>query len=313
MLLVFVKLEEVVVDEPLWGGACFSTSILSKNFLLGHFRGLAMTILVERVLKLPIVPQLNKIVREVVAQVESVLDKWHLVQGRHVRHERTHGLDVALAEALHLGACVLEALHVARRHSDADLRLLRPFALVVRRLLFLYKRRFFSTSTLLLLSGHRIYWRLRFNIILLIMRSFELKLLILLKIFLLLCLVLADWDLVDRGPKQLLGVEFVFGAVYLVVSLTDVLKYLEVVEDSVVVVLQIVLNSLPDRLVQAVIIVEPSVEGDSTLHRRLVSLDADLGSRSLKAAPELDKWLSLVLPSIELGWGREVLPRPVHF
>lgn len=300
------------MDEPLWGRACFSTRILPKNFLLGLFRGLAMVTLVERVLKLLVVPQLNKIVREVVAQVESVLDKWHLVQGRHVRHERILGLDVALAEALHLGACVLEALHVARRHSDADLRLLRPFALVVRRLLFLYKRGFFSTSTLLLLSGHRLYWRLRFSIILLIIRSFELKLLILLKILFLLFLVLADWDLVDRGPKQLLGVEFVFGAVHLVVS-RDVLEYLEVVKDSVVVVLQIVLNSLPDRLVQAVIIVEPSVKGDSTLHRRLVSLDADLGSRSLKAAPELDKWLSLVLPSIELGWGREVLPRSVHF
>ena len=147
----------------------------------------------------------------------------------------------------------------------------------------------------------------------LIESGFEHKLLVLLKIFLLFFLVLADWDLVNRRPEQLLGVKFVFSAVHLVVGLTDVLKYLEVIKDGIVVVLQIVLNSLPDRLVQAVIIVEPSIEGDSTLHRHLVSLDADLGSRSLKAAPELDKWLSVVLPSVKFGWGREVLPRSVRF
>ena len=145
------------------------------------------------------------------------------------------------------------------------------------------------------------------------MGSFEHELLIFLKVFLLFFLVVADWNLVDRGPKQLLGVKFVFGAVHLVVSLTDVLEYLEVIKDSVVVVLQIVLDSLPDRLVQAIIIVEPSIEGDAALHRHLVSLDADLGSRSLEAASELDKWLGLVLSSIEFGWGREVLPRSVHF
>ena len=144
------------------------------------------------------------------------------------------------------------------------------------------------------------------------MRSFEHRLLVFLKIFLLFFLILADWDLVDRGPEQLLGVKLVFGAVHLVVGLADVLKYLEVIKDSVVVVLQIVLDSLPDRLVQAVIIVEPSIEGDSTLHRHLVSLGADLGSRSLKAAPELDKGLGLLLSSIEFGWGREVLARSEH-
>lgn len=79
MLLVVVKLEKVVVDEPLRRGACFPTSILPQNLLLGLFRGLAMVIPTERVLKLLVVPQLNKIVREVVAQVESVLDKGHFV------------------------------------------------------------------------------------------------------------------------------------------------------------------------------------------------------------------------------------------
>ena len=63
MLLVVVKLEEVVVDEPLLRGACFSTCIIPKYLLLSLFRSLAMGILVERVLKLFVVPQLNKIVR----------------------------------------------------------------------------------------------------------------------------------------------------------------------------------------------------------------------------------------------------------
>ena len=139
MLFVVVKLEEVViVDEHLRGGTCSTACILAKHFLLGFLGYLAMTVLVERILKLLVVPQLDKIIREIVAQIESVLDEGHLVEGRHVRYERVHGLDVALAEALHLGACVLEALHVTSRHSDADLRLLRPLALVVRRLLLLY-------------------------------------------------------------------------------------------------------------------------------------------------------------------------------
>ena len=73
MLLVVVKLEEVVVvDEHLRGWACF--------FLLDLFGGgLAMAILVERVLKLLVVPQLNEIIRKVVAQIKSVLDEGHLV------------------------------------------------------------------------------------------------------------------------------------------------------------------------------------------------------------------------------------------
>ena len=62
MLLVVVKLEEVVVDEPLRGGACFFACFLTKNFLLDFFRGLAIAVLVERVLKLLVVPELNKIV-----------------------------------------------------------------------------------------------------------------------------------------------------------------------------------------------------------------------------------------------------------
>ena len=63
MLLVVVKLEEVVVDEPLLRGAYFFTRIIPKYLLLSLFRSLAMGILVERVLKLFVVPQLNKIVR----------------------------------------------------------------------------------------------------------------------------------------------------------------------------------------------------------------------------------------------------------
>lgn len=227
----------------------------------------------EGVLELLVISELDEVVRKVVAQVQSVLGHLFVHRG-HVGQERIHCRDdVALTQAVHLVAHVviarvLEALQVTRRHPNPV-----TLQLLWIRLLHLALgecRRYciFHAAVLVLLRrlvvlGRVSSWRR------------------------LVFLIVAHGYLIDGRPEELAGVKFIFGAVNFVVCLPDVLEYLEVVKDCVVVILQIVFDALSDREIQTFVICQSLAEHGPAGHRDLVLLHVLLGALALKAATKL--------------------------